>query len=349
MRRAWVKLFCERWLRGSIRQESLEVRAIFTDLLAMAGDAAYGDPDIASNGIIQLAENVGFTDESISAILNVPLETWLRVKDRLSNHPDPGENRIEVVPLSQGFSIKILNWETYQSEYRRQKKYRQAKKEERSPTPPKEEKKNKEREGEGEGEEIVTSVTRNVTGNVTKDTISIIDHWNSKGIKALEERETEVKEKTIFKIKKWIKDYSLDEILEAINNYSEVLKKEDYFFSYSWQLWEFLDRGLVNFLSKNKPFENFSKDSREYSPSQVGKNAKPITGKEEQYQKARKAKMAELQKQYENDTEEAMKKGDRDKLDEIENKIKDEMAAFSRNYWDKGEGKERAVGEERFR
>ncbi len=148
MRRAWVKLFCEPWLRGSIRKESLEVRAIFTDLLAMAGDAAYGDPDVVSNGIIQLADDVGFADESISGILNIPLETWLRVKDRLSNHPDPEENRIEVAPLSQGFSIRMLNWESYQSEYRLQKKYRDTKKEERSPTPPKEEKKNKEGEGE---------------------------------------------------------------------------------------------------------------------------------------------------------------------------------------------------------
>lgn len=168
MRRTWIKLFCDQWLRGSIRKESIEVRAIFADLLTMAGDSAFGDPNVASNGFIQLADDVGFTDETISGILNVSLETWLRVKDRLSNHPDPKENRIQVVSLSQGFSVKILNWEKYQSEYRRQRKYREAKKEERSPTPPKEEKEDIDIEGEGEGEEIVTQVTKEVTKKVTK-------------------------------------------------------------------------------------------------------------------------------------------------------------------------------------
>lgn len=333
MRRTWIKLFCDQWLRGSIRKESIETRGIFADLLAMAGDSGYGD-----DGLIQLAEGIGFTDELIAGILNVSPQVWLAVKKRLLNHPDPDENRIEIIPLSQGFSIQILNWTRYQSEYRRQKPYREAKKEERSPSPPKEEKIIEgEGDREGEGEEKVTKVTK----KVTKDTFDIINHWNSKGIKTLEQRETKTREKTESKIKTWLKDYSLDEILEAINNYSEVLKKEDYFFSYSWQLWQFLDRGLVDFLSKNKPFENFSRDSREYSPSQTGENTKPLTEKENEYNGIREVKMKELQKKYQKDTEDAMKKGDQDKLDEIDNKIKNEIAAFSRNYWDKtkeGEG-----------
>jgi len=282
MRRAWVKLFCERWLRGSIRKEPLEVRAIFTDLLAMAGDAAYGDPDVASNGIIQLADCVGFTDESISGILNIPLETWLRAKDRLSNHPDPEENRIQVAPLSHGFSIKILNWETYQSEYRRQKKYREAKKEEKSPILLKEGKKNKEGEGEGEGEEIVTSSYKeSYKESYKKDMHDIVSHWNTKGIKALEERETKIREKTESKIKTWLKDYSVDEIKAAIDNYDEILESELYYFSHRWQLWEFLDRGLINFLQKNNPKINYLKSGQDYKPSQIGKYVPPRYTEEE--------------------------------------------------------------------
>ena len=168
----------------------------------------------------------------------------------------------------------------------------------------------------------------------------IIDYWNTKGIKALEERESKIKKKTESKIKTWLKDYSLDEIREAIDNYIEILKSEDYYFSHKWQLWEFLDRGLVNFLSKSEPQKNYLRD-KEFKPSQVGKNLKPITGREEQYEKASEAKRIELKKKYEKDTEEAMKKGNRDKLDEIDNKIKDEMAAFSREYWDKKQGEKK--------
>ena len=76
MRRTWIKLFCDQWLRGSIRKEPVEVRAVFTDLLTMAGDSGFGDPNIAANGTVQLADDVGFTDEAIASILNVPLKTW---------------------------------------------------------------------------------------------------------------------------------------------------------------------------------------------------------------------------------------------------------------------------------
>jgi len=125
MRRAWVKLFTDQWLRGSIRKESLEVRAVFIDLLMLAGDSAFGE-----FGEIKLAEEVGFTDETIAGILNIPKKIWLECKERLSNHPDGGEaNRIRIIQLKQGFAIEILNWKKYQSEYARQKAYREMWKE----------------------------------------------------------------------------------------------------------------------------------------------------------------------------------------------------------------------------
>jgi hypothetical protein len=104
---------------------------------------------------------------------------------------------------------------------------------------------------------------------------TILEHWNSKNIKNLDfKKETKVREKTIKKLRVWLKDYSSDEIIEAINNYAFIISNPDkFFFTYKWQLWEFLDRGLVNFLTKNKPFENFRKDRREKA-SQIGKTQK---------------------------------------------------------------------------
>lgn len=161
MRRTWIKLFCDQWLRGSIRKEAIEIRAIFADLLAMAGDSAYGD-----DGIIQLAEDVGFTDELIAGILNIPIKIWRSAKKRLSCHPVNTENRIEIISLQQGFSMRILNWQRYQSEYQRQKPYREDKKKETSPQTPLKETKDVDREGEGEGE-VTLDVTK-VTTKVTK-------------------------------------------------------------------------------------------------------------------------------------------------------------------------------------
>lgn len=123
-RTTWIKLYSESWLRGSIRKETCEIRSVFVDLLTMAGDSAYGDI-----GTIQLADGVGFSDDLIAGMLNIPPNVWLKAKKRFASHPDTKENRIEIIKLKQGYAIKIINWVKYQSEYERQKPYRKQKKE----------------------------------------------------------------------------------------------------------------------------------------------------------------------------------------------------------------------------
>lgn len=118
-RRTWIKIFSSNWLRGSIRKETAQVRGVFADLLAAAGDSEYGD-----DGIIQLADSIGLTDDLMAWNLNLPIDVWLEAKERLSHHPSPEENRIKIIPLQKGYAIQIVNWKKYQSEYRRQKKYR---------------------------------------------------------------------------------------------------------------------------------------------------------------------------------------------------------------------------------
>lgn len=66
----------------------------------------------------------------------------------------------------------------------------------------------------------------------------IFDYWNSKGIiehKAL----TPEREKSI---KAALKIYKEDDILKAIDNYSEILSDEGYTFNYKWSLENFLKR-----------------------------------------------------------------------------------------------------------
>lgn len=122
----------------------------------------------------------------------------------------------------------------------------------------------------GPTDKTTDKTTRNTTDktNINKDKrsikisnkeniYSIIEHWNSQKIKKVEDRESKIRKKTISRTQKQLKDYSVDEICEAISNYSIILKGDKYFFSYSWQLWEFLARGLVNFLTKNEPFKNY--------------------------------------------------------------------------------------------
>ena len=113
--------------------------------------------------------------------------------------------------------------------------------------------------------------TNKVKVKKNKDNIDyIIKHWNSKNIKKLEYRESKVKQKTIAKINSILKDYLITEIVEAINNYYVILESDKHFFSYKWQLWEFLDRGLTNFLTKNKPVENYLIDKKNTPQTYVG-------------------------------------------------------------------------------
>lgn len=73
--------------------------------------------------------------------------------------------------------------------------------------------------------------------NSNQDISNIFDYWNSKGII----KHKELKEDTKKAIKKSIKNYSINEIKQAIDTYSEILKSE-YYFNYKWNLKDFLNR-----------------------------------------------------------------------------------------------------------
>lgn len=109
--RTWIKIHCDKWFDGTIRQETPTLRGVWVDLMALAGSGRYGD-----TGEIKLADGVGLTDAQIAKILNIDAGTWadsktrLLVTDRISSD---AEN-----------VISITNWCKYQSEYERQKKYR---------------------------------------------------------------------------------------------------------------------------------------------------------------------------------------------------------------------------------
>lgn len=106
MKRTWVKLFCNQWLNGSARNDPLEVRALWVDLLAIAGE-------FGGDGRVRITENIPFSDENIAKIMRVRLSIWRKVKLYLIEN-----GRISVD--NDGF-LTIAKWTTYQSEYQRTK------------------------------------------------------------------------------------------------------------------------------------------------------------------------------------------------------------------------------------
>ena len=112
--RTWVKLYCDQWLSGSLREETPELRGIWADLLALAGSGKYGD-----TGRISLQNDVGLTDSQYEKLLKITKYQWQKAKKRLI--------LTERIAVNSANVVTIINWKKYQSEYERQKPYRHQK------------------------------------------------------------------------------------------------------------------------------------------------------------------------------------------------------------------------------
>ncbi len=77
----------------------------------------------------------------------------------------------------------------------------------------------------------------------TPDINTIYDFWNSQHIIVHRSMTTDIA-KTI---KAELKNYSDVEILQAIKNYSEIQRGDQYWFNYAWTLKDFLKRGISKF------------------------------------------------------------------------------------------------------
>jgi hypothetical protein len=114
-RYTWIKLYADKWLDGTIREETPAVRAAFVDLLALAGSGRYGEA-----GVIKLARNIGLQDAQVAAVMEIPIDDWLAAKGRLIDSE-------RIIVDSESNIISICNWRKYQSEYQRTKPYKKHK------------------------------------------------------------------------------------------------------------------------------------------------------------------------------------------------------------------------------
>ncbi len=84
-----------------------------------------------------------------------------------------------------------------------------------------------------------------------KDNINnIFTHWNSKWVTNHKKVTSDIK----LQIEARLKEYSEDDIIKAIDNYSDIYLSDECWFSYKWPLAAFLQRknGMREFLYKSK-------------------------------------------------------------------------------------------------
>ena len=120
--RTWIKIYVDKWLEGTISEESISVRGVWVSLLALAGNGKYGD-----SGYIMALDGVGFNDKQLAAMLKISLNLWVATKKQLKKTgriieqpPKTPSKKNEQPPLV----LAIANWNKYQSEYERTSKYR---------------------------------------------------------------------------------------------------------------------------------------------------------------------------------------------------------------------------------
>lgn len=102
---------------------------------------------------------------------------------------------------------------------------------------------------------------------------SIFDFWNSLKLK----HHKKITEKIKNKIIKALKEYSEDEIKQAIIRYDKIVNNEKYFFTYKWSLCDFLQRGIEKF-DDDICYTNFLKDKNSFK-----KNSTTVNSEMEKY------------------------------------------------------------------
>lgn len=101
--------------------------------------------------------------------------------------------------------------------------------------------------------------------NNKKDIIcTLFDYWNSKGI-IVHRKLTDTQRRHI---NAKLKDYTADEIREAIDNYATILNNDEYTLTHRWKLEEFLTRGFEKLKTESNPFESYRRFGTTYKPKQ---------------------------------------------------------------------------------
>ncbi|MFH5796493.1 hypothetical protein ACHM2U_13780 [Clostridium perfringens] len=107
----------------------------------------------------------------------------------------------------------------------------------------------------------------------SNDIEEIFNYWNNKKIIKHNNLREDIKKA----IKKAIKNYSIDEIRQAIDTYSEILKSE-YYFTYKWNLKDFLNRNnaISTFMEDGSNKANYeewkNKNKQKEEPKRRGTN-----------------------------------------------------------------------------
>ena len=165
-----------------------------------------------------------YSDDQISRECHEPLEFIKSFKKKLCGpekiNPLTNEPEGQKAILLQGGYLKLLNYEKYQPDWQRIKKYSQS---DNAVTYSLQE------------EEVFKHWLH--SGCMKHDNIA--DHYNA--------------------ITKALTKYTIDQIKEAITNYGQIINDDTCWYKHSYRLKDFMTRGMETFFTNNNPFTKYKK------------------------------------------------------------------------------------------
>src|SRR5690625_2288782 len=214
----WIKLSVTMFDDEKIRlieqmPDADTILVIWVKLLAQAGKTN-------ASGYIFLNENIPYTDEMLSTIFNRPLST---IRLALKTFEDLG-----MIGIDDNSFISIVNWEKHQNiegleRIRLQNRERKRKQREREKSRIEDNGHVTSRDGHAIEEDI----------DIDKEYIyTLFDFWNEQEIIKHRKRNQAMESH----INARLEEYSFDELKKAIENYSYILKSDNYYWTHKWSL-----------------------------------------------------------------------------------------------------------------
>lgn len=250
----WIKISIQMFEDEKIKlieqmPESDTLLIIWIKLLSQAGRAN-------DHGYIYLAENIPYTDEMLATIFNRPLTV---VRMALSIFKQFG-----MIEIDDDQFICISNWEKHQNvaglEKIRQQtrervaKHRDIKRLALNPKPvtlPVTEDNATELELE-----LELDKEKDIKNKHIRD---LFDHYNSKNI--INHKNLNSSIQTAIKAR--LKDYSYEQLVQAINNYATVYSSDNYWFKTKYALADLMrDKDVRKFIDDAEPLKNFIENNK---------------------------------------------------------------------------------------
>ena len=230
------------------------ILVVWIKLLSQAGKTN-------ASGYIYLSENIPYSDEMLATIFDRPIST---VRMALQTFVQFG-----MISIDEDNFIKVNNWEKHQNiegmervkklSAERSKRYRERKKKEIEQ--PKEERHVTvtSHHGTDIDKELDKELDIDKDINKEKDIVrDLFDHYLSQNI--IQHKKLTNSMRSAAKAR--LKDYSFDELKQAITNYATVLKSDNYWFTHKYTFADLMrDKDIRKFVDEADPINNFAKDS----------------------------------------------------------------------------------------